>query len=71
MRLEMRLEQHDSRCRVCLEPRSSDRPCVPCALEDAELASAGEGSVQQAMDRIEAARTERRRANEEGEKNDE
>ncbi len=63
MRLELRLEQHDDRCRQCGDPKPSSRDCASCALETAEVGSLRGESAQRALDRIEKARAARRQEN--------
>lgn len=63
LQLGLRMEIHDSRCRRCDSPKPSNRPCFQCGIEDANVASAGTGSIGQVIDRVEAARNQRRKEN--------
>ena len=65
MRLEMRMEIHDDACIRCAQPKPSGAYCVPCALESAQIESAGEASIGRVIDEVEAARDLRRKENEE------
>lgn len=63
MTLSLRMEQHDDECRRCGEPKSSDRDCASCSLENARLGATGEGSIALAIDDMERERNARRKEN--------
>lgn len=58
--LGLRLEQHDSECPRCGDPKPSSRECVSCGLEDANVAAAGAGSIERFAAENDRARAERR-----------
>jgi hypothetical protein len=58
--LGLRMEIHDDECIRCGDPKPSDRPCMSCGLEDADVCVAGEASVARVIDEADKARNERR-----------
>jgi hypothetical protein len=63
LRLGLFLEQHDSECWRCGQPKSSEKGCVPCWQETGELWATPEGSVPRAVDETEKRKDDRLREN--------
>ena len=71
MVMELRMEQHDTKCERCHEPRSSSQECAPCTLENAKIGAAGESGLDRLILDIEVGRNKRLRENMRNAKEDE